>query len=192
MRLTIRVLSRVAVAGLVLGPGTAASWAQAPLETFTATASAKSAAGDQKTAPVTIVLTRQTTDDERAAVGAALKKDGTAGVVTALKGMADAGYIEVGERRTTLKYAYTRAMGGGRLITVIAPTPIAHLGANLPNAPPKAGFDLALAILEVKASGPGTGELAPAATVKMDDSGAIQTKDYGAETVWLNNIQSRK
>ena len=108
------------------------------------------------TAPVTIVVTRMTTDQERATVVDALKKGGTPAVVQALKALKDAGYIEVGERRTTVKYAYVRPLGGGRLITVIAPTPIAHLGSDLPDAKPKAGFDLALALLEVMDSGPGT------------------------------------
>ena len=41
------------------------------------------------------------------------------------------------------------------------PSPTSERG--LPEAKPKAGFDLSLAILEIKESGPGTGELVPAA-----------------------------
>ena len=40
-------------------------------------------------------------------------------------------------------------------------------------------------------SGAGSGELAPAATVKLNDAGAIQTQDYGAEVVRLTNVQPR-
>ncbi len=129
MRHTTHVLRLAAVTGLLAGWTTAASWAQAP-ETFTATASLKTRAGGQATAPVTVVVTRLTTEKEHAAVTEALKKGGAAAVVESLKTMADAGYIEVGERRTTLKYAYARSMGGGRLLTVVAPTPIAYLGAG--------------------------------------------------------------
>ena len=186
---TIRALRPAIMTGLLLGWGPAGSWAQAQGETFKATASVKTAAGAQLTAPVTVVVSRMTTDAERATVGDALKKGGTAAVVQSLNAMGDAGYIEVGARRTTLKYAYARPVGGGRLITVVAPTPIAHLGEGLPDAKPKAGFDLALAILEVKAAGPGTGELAPAATVKFSETHGIQTQDYGAETVLLNDVQ---
>jgi hypothetical protein len=189
---TIHVLRLTLVAGLLLGWSPAASRAQAQGETFTATASLKTGAGAQMTAPVTIVVTRLTTDTERATVVEALKKGGTAGVVQSLKAMGDVGYIEVGERRTPVKYAHVRPTSGGRLITVIAPTPIAHLGAGLPEAKPKAGFDLALAILEVNASGAGSGELAPAATIKLDDKGAIQTQDYGAEAVRLTSVQAKK
>ena len=166
--------------------------AQAQTETFTATASLKTRTGAQTTAPVTIVLTRLTTDKERDTVVDSLKKGGTAGVVQSLKAMGDAGYIEVGARRTPVKYAYVRPVGGGRLITVISPAPIAYLGADLPEAKPKAGFDLALAVLQVKEGGDGFGELAPAATVRVNETGAIQTQDYGAEAVRLTNVQAKK
>ena len=145
-----------------------------------------------QTAPVTIVLTRFTTDQERTTVVDALKSGGTPAVVERLKAMEDVGYIEVGERRSPLKYAYARAAGSGRLITVISPTPIAHLGAGLPDAKPKAGFDLALALLDLPSSGSGTGELAPAAKVKVTGAGAIETEDYGAEVVRLTDAHVKR
>jgi hypothetical protein len=168
-----------------------ASRAQAPGETFVATASVRGPSGTQ-TAPVTVVLTRFTTDQERTTVADALKTGGTPAVVERLKAMEDVGYIEVGERRSPLKYAYARAMGSGRLITVISPSPIAHLGAGLPDAKPKAGFDLALALLDLPSTGTGTGELAPAAKVKLTDAGAIETEDYGAEVVRLTDAHVKK
>ena len=189
---TMRVVQLGIVTWLMLAWYPAPSSAQGQSQTFTATASLKTKAGAEMTAPVTIVITRLSTDNERDAVVGALKKDGTPGVVKSLKAMGDAGYIEVGERRTPLKYAYARPMSGGRLITVIASAPIVHLGAGLPDAKPKTGFDLALAILDVKDAGSGTGELVPAATVKVNETGAIQTQDYGAETVRLTNVQVKK
>jgi hypothetical protein len=191
MRHIIHALPMAAVAGLLLGGSPAASWAQ-PRETFTATASLKTKGGAQVTAPVTVVVTRLTTDSERSAVTEALKKGGTPAVVQALKAMADAGYIEVGARRTPIKFAHARPMGGGRLMTVIAPTAIVYLGAELPDAKPRAGFDLALALFELNEAGAGDGELVPAATVKITETGAIQTQDYGAEAVRLINVRASK
>ncbi len=188
----IRTMRTTVLVGLLLGCTAAASWAQGKGETFTATASVKTAAGAAATSPVTIVVTRLTTDRERTEVAGALKKGGTAAVVQSLKAMGDIGYIEVGSRRTPVKYAYSRPVGGGRLITIIAPTPIAYLGAGLPEAKSKAGFDLAMALLEFKDSGAGSGELAPAVTVRLNDTGAIQTQDYGAEMVRLTNVQAKK
>jgi hypothetical protein len=59
------------------------------------------------------------------------------------------GRIEVGERSGTLKYAYARPIGRGRLITVIADKPLAYLGSNLPSPKPKTGYELAFALLTV-------------------------------------------
>ena len=74
----------------------------------------------------------------------------------------------------------------------ITAAPIAFLGADSPGAKPKAGFDLALALLDLSSSGSGTGELALAAKVRLTDAGAIQTEDYGAEVVRLTNVQVKK
>jgi len=97
MRHKLPLLRSAMVTGLLLAFASV-SWAQT--ETFTATASLKTAAGATVTAPVTVVVTRHTSDQERTSVMDALKKSGTAGVVQSLKGMADAGYIEIGDRRT--------------------------------------------------------------------------------------------
>ena len=190
---TMRVLWFGIAMGVILGWPPAASSAQEASQAFTATAALKTPSGAAATAPVTIVITRLTTDKEREAVVQALKQGGTAGAVTALKAMGDAGYIEVGDRRTPVKYAYARPLTGGRLITVIAPAPIVHVGAGIPDAKPKAGFDLALAVLEVKdGAGGGSGELVPAATVKVNATGGIEALDYGAEGVRLTNVQAKK
>jgi hypothetical protein len=192
MRHTIYTV-RVAIAtALLLGSIGAATSAQAPGEAYTATASLKTRAGVAATAPVVVFISRLSTEPERATVIAALKKGGTPAVVQALSSIGDIGYIDVGERRTPLKYAHARPMSGGRLLTVVTSTPIAFLGAGLPDAKVKAGFDLALAILDVKDAGAGSGELVPAATVRLDAAGAIQVHDYGAEAVRLTNVQRRR
>ena len=105
-----------------------------------------------------------------------------------LKSMPDAGYIE---RRASNhpSYAYVRPTGGGRIVTVVAPTPIVFLGAGVPGATSKAGFDLSLALLDVKDATTGTGELAPAATAKVNDTGGIETKDYGSDVIKLMNVR---
>ena len=185
-QLAIAMATTVIVAwcGFILG-------AQKAAETYVATASLRTATAT-RTAPVTIVVTRQTTEQERAKVVEALRTGGTPGVATLLKAMADVGYIEIGGRRSGLKYAYGRTTDSGRLITVIAASPIVYLGADIPGAKPKAGFDLALALLDLPGSGSGTGELAPAAKVKVTDAGAIQTEDYGADVVRLTDVRVKK
>ena len=82
----------------------------------------------------------------------------------ALAAMPDAGVIQLGDRRTTIKFASERTTGSGRLVTVLAAQPIVFVGAGLPNEQPRAGFDVALAFLDLQDTG-GIGELAPAAKV---------------------------
>lgn len=191
MTAIIRQLVVVVVATAIVIATGATPRAQATAETFTATASVSTPTGT-KAAPVTVVITRRTTEQERAKVADALRTGGTPAVAALLKTMPDVGYVEIGGSRPSLKYAFERPTGAGRLVTVVAAAPIAYLGADIPGAKPKAGFDLALVLLDLPSSGTGTGELAPAAKVRLTDAGAIQTEDYGSEVVRLTNVQVKK
>lgn len=166
----------------------AVSPAQAQTETFTAVATAKGAAIGAGIANMTVTVNRLATDAERDALLAAVKQGGTAAARTLLRGKADAGTLQLGSRPATIKYAYARNTGGGRLLTLITADPIVLLGAGLPDAKPATGFDLGLVLLDMSAAGPGTGELVPAAKVKADAQGAIVTEDYSGETVRLSQV----
>jgi hypothetical protein len=45
-----------------------------------------------------------------------------------------------------------------------------------------------VALLEVKDGQAGTGELAPAAKVSVDQNGAVVIKDYGDTVIWLSGL----
>jgi len=107
---------------------------------------------------------------------------------SALEARQDAGYIKLGERRTTIKYAWWHVLPDGELITVATAGPILFLGAGLPEAKPTEGFDVAIAILEIKQGEQGVGELAPAAQLAIDESGAVQVFDYAGSVVWLTRL----
>jgi hypothetical protein len=161
-------------------------------ETITAEATVKSAGGANATAPLTVTIERFATDAEREALAAAVKQGGTAAARDLLAKRGDVGTIQVGAQRTPLKYAYARDTGSGRLITAVTAVPIAFIGAGLPDAKPKAGYDLGLVLLEVSASGPGHGELSPAAKIRVDDQGAFVTEDYNAADVVMLSKVVRK
>jgi hypothetical protein len=191
--MTRTIGSFVSAAVVVLAANTAvitAGQAQAVAETYTATAAVKGPQGEV-TAPVVVVIERYTTDAERSKALEALKAGGTAALRQALETMPAIGHIEAGKRQSPLKYAYARPVGGGRLITVISDKPIAYLGEKLPNPKPKAGYDLAFALLNMPASGKGSGELGPAVKVRID-AGAIVTEDYASEVVRLTDIERKK
>ena len=81
-----------------------------------------------------------------------------------------------------------RATDKGRLITIVTDEPLLFLGASLPGAKPKAGYDFGVIDIEVDSSGAGSGTLAPAATIKVSGN-AVVVGDYGAESVRLVDVK---
>lgn len=185
-RYTVRILGLAFVAAAAIVP---AAWAQP--ETYTATASVKSAGGALATAPVTIVVDRKMPQAEADKLLAAFKSGGAAALRKALTGVPPTGSIRVaGGSPTPTRLAIERATDKGRLVTVVADAPILHLGAGAPDAKPKAGYDFAIIDLEVNAAGAGVGTFTPAAkiTVKQD---VFVVEDYSGEIVKLTGV-SRK
>ena len=164
------------------------SFARAEAETISATAHVKGTGGTEVTSPVTIVLDRLSTDAERDELLMALKQRGSEGVRDLLALRKAIGTVRVGSTNTAIKYAYSRTTGSGRLVTALTGLPIAFVGAGLPGAKPKTGFDLGLVLLDLAAPGTGRGEIAPAAKIRLDAQGAIVTEDYGVEAVRLSNV----
>jgi hypothetical protein len=166
--------------------------AQAPApKSYTATATVKTAGGASITAPVTITISRWTTDAERSAALAAMKK-GDAALKSALDGMPSTGTIQVGGRSTPLHFARTLSTGAGTLVTVVASQPILFLGAGAPEQKPKAGYQFAFATFEIDGKGKGVaGDLAPAAKLKAGPGDAVVVDDYGVEAVRLTAISSK-
>jgi hypothetical protein len=161
-------------------------------ETFVATASAKTAAGATITAPLEISITRWTSDADREKAVAALKSGGLAALKTALEKAPQTGTIRIGERQTPLHFARALDTGAGKVITVIAPQPLLHLGAGMPEAKPREGYDFAVALFEVNAAGQGNaGELAPAAKLAVKADGSFTIDDYGAEAVRFAGITKK-
>ena len=161
-----------------------------PTETFTGTASARKGT-TRVSAPFSLTITRHASAAEREALIAAIRSEGTTAARKALAAMPDAGTIQLGERRTAVKFVSERETGSGRLMTVLTAQPIVFVGAGLPDAQPRAGSDVALAFLDLQETG-GKGELAPAAKVGIDDHGALVTHDYGSTVIWLDDLVRAK
>jgi hypothetical protein len=167
----------------------AATLAQSTPETFAATATVKRG-GASVSAPVSLTITRYSSDDERDAVMAAVRAGGSHALHRALGSAKDAGHIQLGDRRTAIKFVGQRPMPSGRLLTIVTAEPILFLGAGLPDAPPRDGFEVAVAMLEVDGEKL-SGELVPAAKVGVDPKGALLIDDYGATVVWLSGGASK-
>ena len=184
---SFEVLRACAVNASALLVAAALVTAQPRGETFTADASVKRPNGSVASAKLTAVVQAFATEAERDALIAAVGKGGTA-ARDLLAGRKDVGSIQVGTTKTAVKYAYARSTGSSRLITLVTAQPIHFVGGDLPDAKPKAGYDLGVVLLDVDPSKPGSGEVAPAAKVRVDAQKAIVTDDYGAEVVRLSNV----
>jgi hypothetical protein len=171
-----------------------ATLAQAPAgaESFTATATVKSASGAEATAPVTITIDRKMPTAEADQLMAAFKSGGAAGLRKALAGVPPTGSVQLAEGAPTpARITIDLPMDKGRLISIVTDKPLLFLGAGVPGAKPKDGYDFAVIDLEVDASGAGSGWLAPAAKITLKGS-AFVVQDYASESVRLVGVKKVK
>ena len=180
--------TRIAIL-IVIALACGATAARAQTDTFTATATVKGAGGASVAAPVTIVVQKYATDAQRDALLAAVKEGGSTSARTLLAKNGSAGSIAVGSRQVAINNVYARTTGDGRLITVVTDEPIVFLGAGVPGAQARTGYEIGIALLDLTAAGSGNGELIPAANATVDERGSIVTKDYaGGDVVRLTGI----
>ena len=166
--------------------------AQTGAEVFSATAAVKTAAGGSASAPVTITVDRKMSQKEADSLAAAFKTGGAAALRKALGGTPPTGSVRLGQGNATpTRFTLERATAGGRLLTILTDQPVFFVGAGAPGAKPQAGYDFAVIDIEVDAKGSGSGTLAPAAKIRMNQ-GAFVVDDYGAELVRLTDVRKTK
>jgi len=73
----------------------------------------------------------------------------------------------------------------------VTDTPILFLGAGVPGAKPKEGYDFAVIDFEVDAKGAGSGTLSPAAKITLKQ-GVFVVDDYSGELVRLEGVTKAK
>jgi hypothetical protein len=179
------------VAALALSAPLAFAQPQGPKEVYNATATLKTEAGATMTAPVVMTIDHWTSDEDRDKAVLALRGGGTPAVQNLLASMADAGTLQLGKLKTSVRFARSLPVAGGKVVTLVTAQPVFFVGAGLPGAQPqqKSGYNVAVVIFQVDAEGKGdAGDLAPAAKVKLDDKGGFVVEDYGAEAVRLMGI----
>lgn len=158
-------------------------WAQSYPRTLIATAEASGGAGALN-ATITIRIERIMPDFDFKAVTDGFKFGGYPGALNALRKLPEIGYVQVGDRRTVLKYAHPRADGKPGLV-LVTDRPIFFVGGGAPDAKPKAGYELGVIELEVDAQGNGQGTMAAAARVKPGPDGGVILDDYATTPVRL-------
>ncbi len=166
--------------------------AQAGAETFTATAAVKTAGSATAGGPVTITVDRKMSQSEADSLIAAFKAGGVPGLRKALVGVPPTGSIRLGAGTPTpTRITIERPTDKGRLLTIVTDQPIAFLGAGLPGAKAKEGYDFAIIDIEVDAKGSGSGTVSPAAKVTVKQ-GVFVVEDYASELVKLTGVSRAK
>jgi hypothetical protein len=187
MRLRLKSIFGVLTGALIVTAIVGRPQAQGASESFSATATVKTAKATS-TASVNITVTRLMSQAEADKFMTAFKTGGAAALRKALTGVAPVGSVKVGsDAATPARLSIERRTGGGRLITLVTDRPIRYVGGNAPGAKPKAGYDFGVVDLQVDDSGNGTGQIAPAAKVTVNE-GAFVVSDYSAEVIRLAGV----
>ena len=189
--MTNKILSATALVGVCLMIPVSTN-GQSTGEVFTSTAVVKSADGKSASAPVTITIDRKMSEKEAGSLANAFKAGGAAALRKALEGVPATGTVRVGDGTVTpTRFTIERPTPGGRLLTILTDQPLLFIGAGVPGAKPKEGYDFAVIDIEVDAKGSGSGTLAPAAKIRMNQ-GAFVVEDFGAEVVQLTGVKKTK
>ena len=132
---------------------------------------------------MTITIDRKMSKSEAGGLVAAFKSGGAAALRAKLVGVPATGTVRIGGGKATpTRLTIERATGDGRLLTIVTDQPLLFVGGAKPGAKPKDGYDFAVLDLTVDAKGTGTGTLAPAAKIKLNQD-AFVVEDYAAEVV---------
>jgi len=171
------VLAALAIAALPL-----VGRAQTYPRTLAATAETSGATGTA-TGAFTIHVDQLMSDRDFKKVADALKYGGYLKFVPAIREAPPVGYVQMGDRKTVIKYARVRA---DKRLVLGTDHPIFFVGAGAPDAKPKTGYDVAVIELDLDAAGNGKGTIAAAARVRPAPDGGVVLDDYAAEPVRLS------
>ena len=170
----------------------AATSIQTGAETFSATAAIKAAGGAAATAPVTITVTHKMSQAEADKYTGAFAKGGVAALRKSLTGVAPTGSIQIGSGKPApTSLTLERPSDRGRLLTIVTSQPLMFIGAGLPEAKAKEGFDFGIVDLVVADNGTGSGTMSPAAKVTVKQ-GVFVIDEYSGELVRLTNVKKVK
>jgi len=136
----------------------------------------------------TIQIDHYTPEKDLKAMEQALQTGGSDGFVQALRKAPVAGHLKVGDKSFTIRWARQKPTEKGRVISIVTDAPVYFVGAGLPDAQSRAGFDVAVAQMNIDTSGLGEGSIALAAKVKPGGQAGVEIQDYASEPVKLVSI----
>ena len=180
------MLRNTRVHWLVAGLGVCAFLAAQAMaaDVYQGTASFKNKAGKKVTATVTVTLDKAMAEEDRAAVVEQVKANPDS-AASALAGRPQLGTIQADDKSVPIRFASGYALDEGQNLIVLSDEPMGFIGGS---GKSKKGFDLTYAMISVKASGEGKGEIRPAARIKWMESGAPAPVGYDNQIVWIENV----
>ena len=119
----------------------------------------------------------------------ALKDGGSAGFTAALKKAPAVGKFEAGDKSFVIRWAREKKTATGRVISFVVDSPVYFLGAGVPGAKSREGFDVAVIQRTMDSSGLGEGKVALAAKVKPGGDTGVEIEAYDAEPVTLRSVK---
>jgi hypothetical protein len=145
---------------------------------------AVSGANGALTGTVTIHVDELMQDVDFKQVADALQYSGYLQFLPALRKLPEIGYVQIGDRKTALKYARVRP-GASPLLVLGTDRPIFFVGGGAPDAKPRAGYEVGVIELDIDAKGNGKGTMAGAARVKRGPDGGPIVDDYAEAPIQL-------
>jgi hypothetical protein len=153
-------------------------------DVYQGTVTFKNAQGKSVTTTLTVTLEGSTPEADRLALAEQLKANPDS-AKSILAGKPQLGTIQAEDRTVPIRFAHASPMDTGENLIVISDEPMGFLGGSKKS---KKGFDLTYAMISTKASGPGKGEIGPAAKIKWMESGAPAPVRYDNQIVWIENV----
>lgn len=171
---------------LVAGSGICAFFAGQvwAADVYQGTASFKNKAGKKVTATITVTLDKAMAEEDRSAIVEQVKANPDS-AKTVLAGKPQLGTIQADDKSVPIRFASGYALDEGQNLIVLSDEPMGFIGGS---GKSKEGFDLTYAMISVKASGEGKGEIRPAARIKWMESGAPAPVGYDNQIVWIENV----
>ena len=183
---------RTALLVAALAAAGAAQWvdaAQKPKaytapEAFTSPLQAHSKSGSAA-ATIRIQIDRYTPEHARTTMTDGLKYNGYPGFLRALRDAPPAGTLTVAGQEFKIRWARQVPNEKGRTISLVTDKPVFFIGMQRKDAPPTAGYEVAVVQLVFDSAGKGTGTMAAAARVKRDGETGVKLDTYADNPLTL-------
>ena len=154
-------------------------------DVYQGTATFKNKDGKKVTATVTVTLDKAMEEADRAAIAEQVKANPDS-AATVLHSKPQLGTIQADDKSVPIRFASGYALDEGQNLIVLSDEPLGFIGGS---GKSKEGFDLTYAMISVRASGEGKGEIRPAARIKFMESGAPAPVGYDNRIVWIENVK---